>query len=214
MKCLKKNSVLANNNCCFAKSFFCTCLVTILQFWEKIVKNEELLRFSQLKKDCDLIIRFGALFWKAYNLSNTFDTSHATVGCLKRKIRPLFLKSLSKNFQLSFLSNYEFFSGLSDSENQKRAITYVCAIKNELVCCTIMEVSLTGYQHPKYYFKQKFWTIEVFQKISQSSQTSIVDMQKAFFLHSFGDYITILRDNREKWRRSSFFVIKKWLLPY
>ena len=120
------------------------------------MKNEELLRFSQLKKDCDLIIRFGAIFWKAYNLSNTFDTSHATVGCLKRKIRPLFLKSLSKNFQLSFLSNYEFSSGLSDSENQKRAITYVCAIKNELVCCTIMEVSLTGYQHPKYYFKQKF----------------------------------------------------------
>ena len=32
------------------KAFFCTHLVVILKFWERIAKNEDLLRFSQYKK--------------------------------------------------------------------------------------------------------------------------------------------------------------------
>ena len=33
------------------KAFFCTHQVIILKFWERIAKNEDLLRFSQYKKN-------------------------------------------------------------------------------------------------------------------------------------------------------------------
>ena len=74
------------------KAFFCTHFVCILQFWGRIAKNEELLRFPQLKTDCDVIRRRGALFWKAWDLTNKFHTHYVTDGCFKRKLRPLFYK--------------------------------------------------------------------------------------------------------------------------
>ena len=67
-------------------------LVIILQFWERIAKNEDLLGFSQYKKIWYLIRRHDAIFWKAYDLGNRFDTHYVTFGCFKRKLRPLFRK--------------------------------------------------------------------------------------------------------------------------
>ena len=89
----KNLSVLANIHCWFTKSCFCTHLVTIWQFWGRIAKNEDFLRFPQLKMDCDFIRHYDLLFWKAYDLRNEFNTHYVTVECLKRKLWPLFLKT-------------------------------------------------------------------------------------------------------------------------
>ena len=90
----------------------------------------------------------------------------------------VFLKNLEF---LSFLSNYELFGGLSDSQNQKRATTYVCATKNRLVHSIVIKLSLTGCNHPNNHSKHKIGSAEAFQKISQYLQASTVDLQKAFF---------------------------------
>ena len=102
-----------------------------------------------------------------------------TLDTLNRSYGHFFTKIIVKF--LHFWSNCALFSTLSDNENQKRATTYVCAIKNELVRRTIMKLLLTHCNYLKDHSKHKFGTMEVFPKISQPLQTSTVDFQKAFF---------------------------------
>ena len=90
---------------------------------------------------------------------------------------------------MSFLGanicNSKLFSSMGDGENSKRAIRYVCAIKNALVRRTIMKVSLTHCNDPKDPFNHKFGAMKVFQKFFQPLQTLTVDLQKAFFCTHF-----------------------------
>ena len=122
-------------------------------------------------------------------------------------LQKVFLKNLEF---LSFLSNYELFGGLSDSENQKRVTTHVCAMKNGLVHRIITRLSFTHCNYPEDYSKHKFGSAEAFQKISQCLQASTVDLQKAFFA-----LIWRLFDNFEgesqKWRLPSFPQLKNEL---
>ena len=117
-------------------------------------------------------------------------------------------------FFWSKICNSKLFSSLSDSENSKWAIWYVCAIKNALVRRTIMKVSLTHCNDSKYPFNYQFGVMKVFQKLFQSLQTPTVDLPKNFFLHSFRVHFAILRENREKWRASSFSAVKNRLWCY
>ncbi len=92
---------------------------------------------------------------KAYDLKLILNIYFVLIGCFKNflwhgEVKVLILKVFKKCSQILI------FSGLSDSENQKRAITYVCAIEIGLVRSTIMKFSLTRYNHPKDYFKHKF----------------------------------------------------------
>ena len=92
---------------------------------------------------------------KAYDLKLILNTHLILIGCFKNfllsdEVKVLNLKVFKKCLKILI------FSGLSDSENQKRAIAYVCAIKNELVRRTIMKLSLTHYNHFKDHSKYKF----------------------------------------------------------
>ena len=92
---------------------------------------------------------------KAYDLKLILNTYLTLIGCFKTfllrdEVEVLILKAFKMCLKMLI------FSGLSDSENQKRAIAYVCAIKNELVRGTIMKLSLTHYNHFKDHSKYKF----------------------------------------------------------
>ena len=111
------------------------------------------------------------------------------------------------------ICNSKLFSSLSDGENHKQAIRYVCAIKNELVCRTVTKVSLTYCNDPKDHPKHKFRIIEKSKSFWALANINCW-FAKSFFLNSFGDYFAILRENREKWRSSSFFAITNGLWYY
>ena len=211
----KNFSVLANIRCWFAKSFFFTYWVIILQFWERITKNEDFLRLSQLKNDCDLIRRRGAFCWKAYNLSTKLDTHHVTVGCSKRKIRPLFHKTLlQKRFNSSLfwaVISFLVVWVIVKSKNGQQ-LTFV---QLKMDCCVTQSWNFLSRiaMLRKIISSTKFEQWECF-KIFFSPCKHLVLICEKLFLHSLGDYFAILRENHEQWRLSSSFAIKKWLWPY
>ena len=170
-------------------------------------KKWRFLSFSAIKKRLRLYQTLWFAFLESLRPKQQVKYSSCERWMLETEATTTFLpKFILKNLEfLSFLSNYELFSGLSDSENKNRATTYVCAIKNRLVHRIIIRLSLTRCNYHNNYSKQNVGTIEVFPKISQPLQTSTVDFQKAFFA-----LIRWLLGNseRESRKMKSFFVFR------
>ena len=104
---------------------------------------------------------------------------------------------VSMCFFWSKICNSKLFSSLSDSENSKWAIRYVCAIKNALVRRTIVKVSLAYCNDPKNPFNYQFGVMKVFQNFFSALANTNCWFAKSFFLHSFRVHFAILRENRE-----------------
>ena len=133
-------------------------------------KKWRLPSFSAIKKRLRLYQTLWFAFLESLRPKQQVKYSSCERWMLETEATTTFLpKFILKNLEfLSFLSNYELFSGLSDSENKNVPIMYVCTIKNRWVRHITVKRFLMRCNYSKDNLKLRFGTIYDAQKKGRS----------------------------------------------